>query len=60
MRGGINALSIYLVDSVGLDETNKAIPEHVAVALNLLEGPWVAAGEWTVVRRLCVHARGLV
>ena len=41
-------ISLYLIDTVGLNEANKLILEEVTVAVKSLKGPWVIAGDWNL------------
>ena len=47
-KGGVHVISLYLIDTVGLNDANKKILENVTAAIKLLEGPWVIAGDWSV------------
>ena len=48
VRGGIHNLSVYLRDSEGLSDKNQHLLEQAAVALRIIDGPWVAAGDWNI------------
>jgi len=48
LRGGLHAGSVYLQDSVGLNDVNLAVLQEVAVVLKQLRGPWVLAGDWNI------------
>ena len=43
LKGGLHVISIYLIDTVGLNEANKMILKAVAVAIKNIKGPWVIA-----------------
>ena len=47
-KGGVHFISLYLIDTVGLNEANKLILEEVTVAVKSLKGPWVIAGDWNL------------
>ena len=47
-KGGVHFVSIYLIDSVGLNEANKLILQEVTAAVKSLKGPWVIAGDWNL------------
>ena len=42
-KGGVHFISIYLIDTVGLNAANKLILEEVTVAVKSIKGPWVIA-----------------
>ena len=48
VKGGAHFISVYLIDSVGLNEANKLILEEVTVAIKSIKGPWVLAGDWNI------------
>ena len=48
LRRGIHVGSIYLRDSEGLSEANRAILQHAAKVVRRLRGPWVLAGDWNI------------
>ena len=47
-KGGVHFISIYLIDTVGLNEANKLILEEVTLAVKNIKGPWVIAGDWNL------------
>ena len=48
VKGGIHVMSMYLHDSVGLNDANKYVLEQAAIALNLLTGPWILFTDWNL------------
>ena len=49
VKGGIHFISLYLIDTVGLNEANKLILEEVTVAIKSIKGPWILGGDWNLV-----------
>ena len=47
-RGGLHCGSIWLFDSQGLSESNMALLEEAAIALQLCQGGWVLGGDWNM------------
>ena len=47
-RGGVHCMSIYLIDSVGMNPSNILICEQAALTLRSLSGPYICSGDWNV------------
>ena len=48
VRGGFHLGSIWLRDSEGMSESNRAILDHAASSLGRLRGPWIIGGDWNL------------
>ena len=48
LKGGIQIFSVYLIDSVGINEANKKILDAITATIQTLSGPWIIAGDWNV------------
>ena len=44
LEGGIHLMSIYLIDTVLMNNANKFICEKAAIALRMVKGPWAIGG----------------
>ena len=47
-RGGMHCMSVYLIDSVGMNPSNILICEQAALVLRALCGPWICSGDWNL------------
>ena len=47
-KGGMHCMSIYLIDSVGMNPSNILICEQAALVLRALCGPWICSGDWNL------------
>ena len=47
-RGGIHCFSIYLYNSEGLTDRNRALLLDIARLLRGIRGPWVVMGDWNL------------
>ena len=47
-KGGLHLILVYLVHSVGPNETNLWLSEQVAIAIRTPNGPWVLAGDFNM------------
>ena len=41
-------MSIYLLDSVGMNPSNISVCEQAALVLRSLCGPWICSGDWNI------------
>ena len=57
LKGGVHVISIYLIDSVGLNDANKLILETAAIAIKNFEF-WLLA--WNVMRLLLNPMRSVM
>jgi endonuclease/exonuclease/phosphatase family metal-dependent hydrolase len=48
VKGGLYVISIYLIDTVGLNDANRAILEAVAQVIKTIKGPWIIAGDFNM------------
>ena len=48
LKGGIQIFSVYLIDTVGINEANKKVLDAIAATILTLSGPWIIAGDWNV------------
>ena len=48
IKGGVRDVAVYLKDSEGLSDTNKAIRKELAASLGKHKSPWICAGDWNL------------
>jgi len=48
LKGGIQIFSVYLINTVGINEANKKILDAIAATILTLSGPWIISGDWNV------------
>ena len=57
IRGGVYCVSLWLRHSEGLSPANMAILDELAVALGILDGPWIIGGDWNLTPEILTASR---